>query len=158
MLPDGEVVSAYFWHFNVGKRAVVWDLSSAAGRDAAARLTAVADVVLCGRESYERLQETPAGRRRHELRLVVITPYGLANPAGAGDDDLHVAASSAMGGLSGYGTDEESSPIIPPVEQPMHSAGMYGAIAALLALRAERLRAARSSMSRPRPPRSRAPR
>jgi crotonobetainyl-CoA:carnitine CoA-transferase CaiB-like acyl-CoA transferase len=136
VLPDGEVVSAYFWHFNVGKRAVVWDLSSAAGRETAARLTAAADVVLCGRASYELLQEhLPDALSR--TRLVVMTPYGLANPAGPGDDDLHVAASSAMGGLSGYGNDEESSPIIPPVEQPMHSAGMYGAIAALLSLRVE---------------------
>jgi crotonobetainyl-CoA:carnitine CoA-transferase CaiB-like acyl-CoA transferase len=141
VLPDGEVVSAYFWHFNVGKRAVLWDVSSAPGRETAARVAAAADVVLCGRATYEQLQEhLPEVAVR--LRLVVITPYGLAHPAGPGDDDLHVAASSAMGGLSGYGTDEDSSPIIPPVEQPMHSAGMYAAIAALLALRVEPSRGA----------------
>src|SRR4029077_8009849 len=85
VLPDGEVVSAYFWHFNVGKRAVVWDLSSAAGREAAARWTAAADVVLCGRESYERLQESLPDVVGG-LRLVVITPYGLVNHAGPGHD------------------------------------------------------------------------
>jgi crotonobetainyl-CoA:carnitine CoA-transferase CaiB-like acyl-CoA transferase len=40
-----------------------------------------------------------------------------------------------MAGLSGYGRDDESFPIIPPVEQTVQSGGMYGAIAALLALR-----------------------
>jgi crotonobetainyl-CoA:carnitine CoA-transferase CaiB-like acyl-CoA transferase len=136
VLPDGEVVSAYFWHFNVGKRAVVWEPTSEAGREQAAALVAAADVVLCGRASHQLLQQSmPDVLDR--TRVVAVSPYGLCHPPGPGDDDLHVAASSAMGGLSGYGTDEESSPIIPPVEQPMHSAGMYAAISALLALRSD---------------------
>ena len=47
---------------------------------------------------------------------------------------------SGTAGLSGYGPEENSSPIIPPAEQAMHSAGLYGAIAALLAVRSGRAR------------------
>jgi crotonobetainyl-CoA:carnitine CoA-transferase CaiB-like acyl-CoA transferase len=91
-------------------------------------------VVLIGADRYRQLDaELPEAFGASHV--VVISPYGLAHPEPGLDDDLHVAARSGMAGLSGYGTHEMSEPIIPPVEQTMHSAGMYGAIAAMLALR-----------------------
>ncbi|MEP6981429.1 MAG: CoA transferase [Nakamurella sp.] len=131
---DGETISLYFWHFNLGKRSATFETATPEGRQQAVALLAAADVVLIGADRYRRLDaELPdAFGGSH---VVVISPYGLAYPEPDLGDDLHVAARSGMAGLSGYGTDERSEPIIPPVEQTMHSAGMYGAIAAMLALR-----------------------
>jgi crotonobetainyl-CoA:carnitine CoA-transferase CaiB-like acyl-CoA transferase len=130
----GEPISLYFWHFNVGKRSVLFEPGSEEGQRRAAALLMAADVVLVGEETYgditvrfpEALQQT---------HIVAITAYGLGSPDRARDDDLHVASQSGMAGLSGYGSGAKSAPIIPPVEQTMHSAGLYGAIAALLAIR-----------------------
>jgi crotonobetainyl-CoA:carnitine CoA-transferase CaiB-like acyl-CoA transferase len=131
---DGTTISLYFWHFNLGKRSATFDTTTPDGCQRALALLAAADVVLIGADRYGRLDaEFPDAFA--ESHVVVISPYGLAYPEPDLGDDLHVAARSGIAGLSGYGTDETSEPIIPPVEQTMHSAGMYGAIAAMLALR-----------------------
>ena len=70
--------------------------------------------------------------------VVALSAYGLGHRDDDRADELHVAARSGTGGLSGYGPEENSSPIIPPAEQAMHSAGLYGAVAALLAVRSGR--------------------
>jgi crotonobetainyl-CoA:carnitine CoA-transferase CaiB-like acyl-CoA transferase len=131
---DGETISLYFWHFNLGKRSATFETVTPEGRKRAAALLAAADVVLIGGDRYRQLDAELSGAFGGS-HVVVISPYGLAYPEPDLSDDLHVAARSGMAGLSGYGTDDESEPIIPPVEQTMHSAGMYGAIAAMLALR-----------------------
>jgi crotonobetainyl-CoA:carnitine CoA-transferase CaiB-like acyl-CoA transferase len=46
--PDPER-SLYFWHYNFGKRGIVLDLETEAGRQAFRRLAAKADVILDGR-------------------------------------------------------------------------------------------------------------
>ena len=123
----------YFWHFNIGKRSTTFDLSTGAARAKAGALIAAAHVVLIGADLYKRIaSELPDVFRR--THVVVLSAYGLNNPDPDRSDDLHVASRSGMAGLSGYGTDEGSAPIIPPAEQTMHSAGLYGAIAAMLAL------------------------
>ena len=132
--PAGQPFSLYFWHFNAGKRSVVLDLETDAGWSAAAGLVAAADVVLVGADSYDRLSAgLPGGFGG--TPVVALSAYGLGHRDDDRADDLHVAARSGTGGLSGYGPEENSSPIIPPAEQAMHSAGLYGAVAALLAVR-----------------------
>jgi len=134
MNTEGETVSLYFWHFNLGKRSAIFETLSPEGRRRASALLAAADVVLVSADRYRKLEAELPGSFGGS-HVVVISPYGLAYPERDVGDDLHVATSSGMAGLSGYGTDEASEPIIPPVEQTMHCAGMYGAIAGMLALR-----------------------
>jgi crotonobetainyl-CoA:carnitine CoA-transferase CaiB-like acyl-CoA transferase len=131
---EGETVSLYFWHFNLGKRSANFETATPEGRQRASALLAAADVVLVGAERYRQLEAELPGSFGGS-HVVVVSPYGLAYPETDLGDDLHVAARSGIAGLSGYGSDETSEPIIPPVEQTMHCAGMYGAIAGMLALR-----------------------
>ena len=131
---QGEPISLYFWHFNVGKRSLVFDPATEQGMSRAAALVRAADVVIVGEDVYRDLTERLPGAFA-TTHVVAVSAYGLGYPDPERSDDLHVAAQSGMAGLSGYGSDDESMPIIPPVEQAMHSAGLYGAIAALLALR-----------------------
>jgi crotonobetainyl-CoA:carnitine CoA-transferase CaiB-like acyl-CoA transferase len=131
---DGETISLYFWHFNLGKRSATFETVTPEGRQRAVALLAAADVVMIGADRYRQLGAELPGAFEGS-HVVVISPYGLAAHEPEVGDDLHVAARSGIAGLSGYGSDEHSELIIPPVEQTMHSAGMYGAIAAMLALR-----------------------
>jgi crotonobetainyl-CoA:carnitine CoA-transferase CaiB-like acyl-CoA transferase len=135
--PAGQPVSLYFWHFNVGKRSVAVDLSAAGGTATLARLAQAADVILAGADALDRLSSAlPGGFGR--AAVVALSAYGLGHRDEDRADDLHVAARSGTAGLSGYGPEESSSPVMPPAEQAMHSAGLYGAIAALLAVRSGR--------------------
>jgi crotonobetainyl-CoA:carnitine CoA-transferase CaiB-like acyl-CoA transferase len=130
---QSEPVSMYFWHFNVGKRSATFDLSTDETRQKAAALIAAAHVVLIGASYYQQIKsELPDVFSR--THVVVVSAYGLSSPDVDRNDDLHVSARSGMAGLSGYGSDDRSAPIIPPAEQTMHSAGLYGAIAAMLAV------------------------
>ena len=133
----GQPISLYFWHFNVGKRSVVVDFSSGGGAAALARLVQAADVVLVGTDAFDRLSAALPGGFG-PAAVVALSAYGLGHRDEDRADDLHVAARSGTAGLSGYGPEEDSSPIMPPAEQAMHSAGLYGAIAALMAVRSGR--------------------
>lgn len=132
--PAGQPISLYFWHFNVGKRSAALDLATDDGQSAAAGLVAAADVVLVSADSYDRLGALLPGGFG-SVPVVALSAYGLGYRDDDRADELHVAARGGTAGLSGYGPEENSSPIIPPAEQAMHSAGLYGAIAALLAVR-----------------------
>jgi crotonobetainyl-CoA:carnitine CoA-transferase CaiB-like acyl-CoA transferase len=138
VLTDGSVRSLYFWHFNQGKRSIRWDLSDDSGAERARALLRAADVVLVGRSSYDDINSKLPGAL-NGVSVVAMSAYGLSSPEPLRDDDLHVSAASAMAGLSGYGNDDRSSPVLPPAEQPMHSVGLYGAMTALLAVRLRRL-------------------
>jgi crotonobetainyl-CoA:carnitine CoA-transferase CaiB-like acyl-CoA transferase len=133
----GQPISLYFWHFNVGKRSVAADFSTEGGRAALTRLVQCADVVLVGADAFDHLSSALPGGFG-PAAVVALSAYGLGHRDDERADDLHVAARSGTAGLSGYGPESDSSPIIPPAEQAMHSAGLYGAIAALLAVRSRR--------------------
>jgi crotonobetainyl-CoA:carnitine CoA-transferase CaiB-like acyl-CoA transferase len=129
----GQPISLYFWHFNVGKRSVIVDPGTK-GAATLARLAQAADVILVGADALDRLTSAlPGGFGA--TSVVALSAYGLGHRDEDRADDLHVAARSGTAGLSGYGPEENSSPVLPPAEQAMHSAGLYGAIAALLAVR-----------------------
>jgi crotonobetainyl-CoA:carnitine CoA-transferase CaiB-like acyl-CoA transferase len=130
----GQPISLYFWHFSVGKRSVLVDLAADGGTATLARLAAAADVILVGADSFDAVSAALPGGFG-PAAVVALSAYGLGHRDEERADDLHVAARSGTAGLSGYGPEEHSTPIIPPAEQAMHSAGLYGAIAALLAVR-----------------------
>ena len=127
-------MSLYFWHFNLGKRSVLWNLETDEGRRRAAELIDAADVVLVGEDSYRStLGHMPDAFR--SASVVCVSAYGLGHPDPDRSDDLHVQAQSGMVGLQGHGWGDEAEPILPAAEQSMHCAGLYAAIATLLALR-----------------------
>ncbi len=52
---DGETISLYFWHFNLGKRSATFEMATPEGRQRAVALLAAADVVLIGADRYRQL-------------------------------------------------------------------------------------------------------
>ncbi|GEL21217.1 hypothetical protein PSU4_01710 [Pseudonocardia sulfidoxydans NBRC 16205] len=136
--PDDTPVSLYFWHFAMGKSSTTWELDRRPAE--AEALLRAADVVLVGRGSHRALRERMPDAVS-AARVVALSPFGLDADERPGEDDLHVSAQSGVAGLSAYSsgeTDPDPMPVIPPVEQSMHAAGIYGAIAVMLALRTPR--------------------
>ncbi|MCE2392923.1 MAG: CoA transferase [Proteobacteria bacterium] len=135
--------SLYFWHYNFGKRSLVLDLETEAGRQRLRELAAGADVVL---ESlapgtldrlglgYEALRELHPG-----LILASITPFGQTGPYRdwKGSDLVHLALGGAMM-CSGYDPTPEGEYDTPPIAPQMwhasHIAGSQAADAILAAL------------------------
>ena len=118
---------------NVNKRGITCDLGSSDGRALFARLAANARIVI---------ESAPPGRLR-ELGLedalrgaivVSVTPYGQDGPlAGVPGSDLEVTAASGSLWLAG---EEGRPPVRTAQPQSPYWSGMYGALGALVALRA----------------------
>ncbi len=140
--------SLHFWHYNLGKRAIVLDLDKPDGQDSFLRLASAADIVLDARPrgyladrnlAFERLRT--ANPRLIYLR---ISPFGDTGPWAdyKGSDLVHLALGGVM---MNCGYDPESSgryatpPIAPQMWQAYHIAGEMSVIALLGAL-AHRLR------------------
>jgi crotonobetainyl-CoA:carnitine CoA-transferase CaiB-like acyl-CoA transferase len=134
--PDAER-SLYFWGYNRGKRSVVLDVSSAAGRSRLDDLLSGADVLI---------DATPVGSFSVDLDLYPalvharLTPFGEDGPwAGFATSDL---VSLALGGVvmnCGYDPDPgghyDLPPIAPQVWHSFHIAGeqlVIGIVSALL--------------------------
>lgn len=113
-----------------GRRSVALDLKSAAGRDAALRLIAGADVLLEGLRpgSTEKLGLGPADCQAHNPRLVYgrMTGYGQTGPlAGAAGHDLnYIALSGVLHAIGSAG----GKPV-----PPLNLVGDYGGGALYLA-------------------------
>jgi crotonobetainyl-CoA:carnitine CoA-transferase CaiB-like acyl-CoA transferase len=128
----------WHWAYNRGKRSVTADLSSAAGRDRLAELTADADVLLWTGSPQE-LPFSPAelAERNPRLVAVVLTSFGLDGPkAGWAGSDLIISAAGCGAALMGNAD-------LPPLRWGSPQAYLHGAadmaVAALVAL-AERER------------------
>ncbi len=135
-VPDAER-SLYFWGYNRGKRSVVLDVSSVAGRSRFDDLLSGADVLI---------DATPVGsfsvdlERYPALVHARLTPFGEDGPwAGFATSDL---VSLALGGVvmnCGYDPDPaghyDLPPIAPQVWHSFHIAGeqlVIGIVSALL--------------------------
>ena len=141
-VPDPDR-SLYFWHYNFGKRSIVLDLESDAGRRDYLALAQTADVVLDTRgRSYmndlglgeEQLRET-----NPSLVYVRITPFGEDGPWAdyAASDLIHLALGGVM---MNCGYDPEPSghydlpPMAPQMWQSYHIVGEVTAIQTVAAL------------------------
>jgi crotonobetainyl-CoA:carnitine CoA-transferase CaiB-like acyl-CoA transferase len=104
--------SLYFWHYNVGKRAVAVDLARSEGRTLLARLARAADVVVAagaradlaawGLDDGEALRADAPG-----VILVTITPFGLDGPwRDRPATDLTLMALGGTMAACGYGPEE----------------------------------------------------
>jgi len=118
---------------NVNKRGVTCDLASSAGRALFERLARGARIVV---------ESSPPGRLRQlgldaalaDAIVVSITPYGQDGPlAGVPGSDLEVTAASGSLWLAG---EEGRAPVRTAQPQSPYWSGMYGALGALVALRA----------------------
>jgi crotonobetainyl-CoA:carnitine CoA-transferase CaiB-like acyl-CoA transferase len=135
--------SLYFWHYNLGKRAIELDLDSERGRALFARLAGNADIVIDSRpRGY--LDERGLGYEQLRLanpRLVYsrISPFGDTGPWAdyEAGDLVHLALGGVMMNC-GYDPDPfgqyDTPPIAPQMWQAYHIAGEMAAIAILGAL------------------------
>lgn len=135
--PDPDRSLAY-WYYNSGKRAMVADLTTAAGHGALAEQLRDADVLIVSGDllDLEAAGLDPAALSSAHPRLIVvsITPFGLTGPwAHYRGSDLVALATSGLAWTSGY-DDHTIPPVRPGGDQAFHTAASFGHIAAVLAL------------------------
>ncbi|MEU9888890.1 CoA transferase [Sphaerisporangium sp. NPDC051011] len=135
--------SLYFWHYNFGKRSIVVDLDSTAGRAEFARLVAAADVLIDSRPrnfladrgfDHDRMSDVNEG-----LIYCRISPFGDTGPWAdhAGSDLVHLALGGVMMNC-GYDPDPsgtyDTPPIAPQMWQSYQIAGEMAAMSVVAAL------------------------
>ncbi len=130
--------SGLFRYLNAGKRGIVLDLETAAGRDAVLDLCAQADVLL---ESFAPGELVPLGldfarlaTANPRLVLVSVTPFGQTGPHAAWrGNDLIAFHSSGM--AFGFPALQVDRPDLPPLNAPSYGAAfLAGEMAAGAAL------------------------
>jgi crotonobetainyl-CoA:carnitine CoA-transferase CaiB-like acyl-CoA transferase len=128
--------SLFFWHYNTSKRSVVLDLHAAHGRECLARLAEQADLILetgpPGALDERGLGYPVLVGRNPRLSMVSITSFGQSGPQRNWSACDLVA--QAAGGMVYVNGAPESAPLQGVGLQAYHSASIYGAIGALLAL------------------------
>ena len=135
--PDGER-GLWHWAYNRGKRSVIADLASTAGRARLADLAATADVLLwSGRPHELPFAFADLAAVNPALVVVVLTPFGLDGPKANWEaTDLIISAAGCQAALTGDAD-------LPPLRLGSPQAYLHGAadmaVAALTGL-AERHR------------------
>ena len=139
--------SLYFWHYNLGKRSVVMDLESEAGRADFRALARTADVLLescpVGYLEERSLGYNDLAAGHPELVYASITPFGPTGPwAGyLGSDLVHLALGGQMtycGYQPGIDGEYDTPPIAGQMWQAYQMAGDNMAIGVLGALLSRR--------------------
>ncbi|HET7714461.1 MAG TPA: CoA transferase, partial [Bauldia sp.] len=141
--PDPEK-SLYFWAYNRGKRSIVADPDTKAGRETILSLLEGADVLLdssCGRLNRSiGLDRAALGARIPSLIVARMTPFGDDGPWSGfkGSDLVHLALGGVMmncGYDPGPGNHYDLPPIAPQIRHAYHIAGeqlVIGILAALI--------------------------
>jgi benzylsuccinate CoA-transferase BbsE subunit len=134
--PNGECSSFAHAFLDAGKRSVILDLATAAGRERFAELATSSDVVietpsasaLAGKsDEFAHIAKGNPG-----LVLVSISPFGRTGPCAEYEaTDLTLLAAGGLLSLGGYG---DSEPLAIQGEQAVLASGIHGAVAALAAL------------------------
>jgi crotonobetainyl-CoA:carnitine CoA-transferase CaiB-like acyl-CoA transferase len=139
----GPERSLHFWHYNVNKRGVTLDLSTAGGGEIFRQLVATADIVVDATPldflpqhglQYDALHEVNPG-----LLMASITPFGLTGPYRhyKTSDLIHLAMGGQMA-ICGYDPDTagqyDTPPIAPQMWHAYHMAANYAFIGLLGAL------------------------
>lgn len=133
-LQGGRETSFAHAFFDAGKRSIVLDLETAAGRASLAALASDSDIVLHDPSGPGAPNLPVAELRAANPRLIVvsITPFGLTGPYSAyAACDLTLLAAGGLLSLGGY-TDRE--PIGIQGGQAHIASGIFAAVAALAAL------------------------
>ncbi len=131
--PPGANIGDYaFAFFNSGKKSVVLDLDSSAGRGSFAGLAESADVIVL--EAGGPLAEDLAWVRSLNPNAVVthISPYGLGGPLEhAPANDLTLQSAGGIAWLSGR---PDQPPLRLPVDQSVMITSVYAAVATAMCL------------------------
>lgn len=133
--PNGSA-SAFDLFVNAGKRSVVIDLETPAGRATLADLLRSADVLIetCSAGRGDRVGLDPAAVAAEHPRLVhvTVTPFGRDRTSeDVDDDDLTIMAA---GGLLHFGGYPDTGPVIAYGGQARNAASLFASVAALVAL------------------------
>ncbi|GAB4347371.1 MAG: CaiB/BaiF CoA-transferase family protein [Oricola sp.] len=137
-LGPGSRESALFGYLGAGKRSVICDLASKAGRAEFDRLVSQAhilidDTPLDGREAAG-LDRARIADRHPNLVHVSVLPFGASGPkAGWRGTELNLIHASSEGYLLPNGLSAAMFPDRPPLKIAGHFAEMQGGIAAALA-------------------------
>jgi crotonobetainyl-CoA:carnitine CoA-transferase CaiB-like acyl-CoA transferase len=128
-----------FWYDNTSKRGVTASIDQAEGRDLLRRLITHADIVIeaqpPGRLAALDLDYAACAAERPGLIWCSITPFGHSGPyRDFTMTDLTSIAFSGIMASCGYDDVPGSPPIRPDGGHSLHMAGVYGAIAVLVAL------------------------
>ncbi len=135
--PEASLV---FWHFNTNKRGITLDLALRADRQKLLELVRTADVILESAPAdalpshhfgYETLSALNPG-----LVLASITPFGLSGPYR--DFRASDLIAQALGGMAFVNGLEDAEPLQGFGLPAYHAAGIWAAIASLLALLSRR--------------------
>lgn len=130
--------SALFSYLATGKRSVICDLETAAGRDDFDRLAARAHIVIndspLSRRGSLGLAEEAMTRRHPDLVHVSVLPFGASGPKAEWlGSEITLIHAGGEGYLLPNGLSAELFPDRPPLKIAGHFAEMQGGIAAALA-------------------------
>jgi benzylsuccinate CoA-transferase BbsE subunit len=133
---EADSESIPFQYLNTNKRSLCLDLDQPGDAATLRALAGRADLVIeterPGVQERRGLGWATLSSRHPGLVLTSITPFGQDGPyAGLDGDDL---IASALGGLLYLGGYADGEPIRPAGEQAVLAAGLFGAVAAMLAL------------------------
>jgi benzylsuccinate CoA-transferase BbsE subunit len=133
---EDDSESIPFQYLNTNKRSLCLDLDQPGDAATLRALAGRADLVIeterPGAQERRGLGWATLSSRHPGLVLTSITPFGQDGPyAGLDGDDL---IASALGGLLYLGGYADGEPIRPAGEQAVLAAGLFGAVAAMLAL------------------------
>jgi benzylsuccinate CoA-transferase BbsE subunit len=132
--PMGAPLSFAHAFLDAGKRSVMLNLMTAAGREQLAELAASSDAMIetPSAAAADHIDFELVRQRNPGLVLVSISAFGRDGPyAGYQATDLTLLAAGGLLSLGGY---VDSEPLAVQGEQAMLASGIYGAIAVLTAL------------------------
>lgn len=138
LLSPGSGESALFAYLAAGKRSVVCDLETAAGRAGFDRLAAGADILiddtpLAARAALGFDNDSVAQRHPHLVHLSVL-PFGAAGPkAEWSGSEINLIHAGGEGFLLPNGLSADHFPYRPPIKIAGHFAEMQGGVAAAFA-------------------------
>lgn len=120
-----------------GKRSVVLDLKSDAGRQSMLRLCDRSDVLV---ENYrpgtlERLGLSPAVLHKRNPRLVILRVTGFGQDGPYADRPGFATLAEALSGFAAINGDPDGAPLLPPIALTDEVTGLVGAFAVMVALR-----------------------
>lgn len=137
----GAERSLSFAYYNTSKRGITLDLDSPSGQALFLELASSADLILEGGKpglmTRRGIDYDVLTRRRPQLVLTSITPFGQTGPYAQFECEDLVAL--ALGGFMYLGGYPDSAPIRAYGNQAYLAAGMYAAVASMLALTAAEL-------------------
>ena len=137
VLPGSENTSALFCYLAAGKKSVICDLATEAGRDDLDRLLRASDVFVCDLPLDDRTTlglDADTVRERHgAIVYVSLLPFGATGPkARWNGEEINLIHAAGEGFLLPNGLSAEMFPDRPPLKIHGHFAEMQGGVVAAM--------------------------